>query len=165
MNKLAYLSLILLILMGALALLNNCAAAQETIPAPDFLLTNLDGNRITLADFEGKVIFLNFWATWCPPCRQEIPGFIKAYENHKDDGLVILGVAVSDKENLVKAFVDRYEISYPVAMGDMKIIRDYEPGNAIPATIIIDRSGRIVHKHVGYMQQSQIEDIFQALSK
>jgi peroxiredoxin len=165
MKQMAALSISLVMLLGALVIMNNSIPAADYESAPDFKLTDLDGKKITLADYEGKVLFVNFWATWCPPCRQEIPGFIKLYEKYKDDGLVILGVAVSDKEKTVKAYVDRFEINYPVAMGDMKIIRDYEPGNAIPATIIVDRTGKIYHKHVGYMEQSQVEKIFKDLSK
>ena len=165
MKQLAALSMGLALVFGAMVLLNNSIPADDYKSAPDFKLTDLDGKKITLSDYEGKVLFVNFWATWCPPCRQEIPGFIKAYEKYKDDGLVILGVAVSDKEKTVKAYVDRFEISYPVAMGDMKIIRDYEPGNAIPSTIVVDREGNIFHKHVGFMEQSQVEKIFKDLSK
>jgi cytochrome c biogenesis protein CcmG/thiol:disulfide interchange protein DsbE len=159
------LAISLALVFAALALLANTISAAEGKAAPDFLLKDLGGNDITLDDYKGDVIFLNFWATWCPPCRQEIPGFIKAYEKYKDDGLVILGVAVSDRENSVKNYVEKSKMTYPIAMGDNKILKDYQPGNAIPATIIIDRDGNIFHKHVGFMDQSQVEEIFEQLSK
>jgi cytochrome c biogenesis protein CcmG/thiol:disulfide interchange protein DsbE len=149
----------------ALVFMSNAITAAQGEKAPDFALKDLKGNDVTLADYKGKVVFLNFWATWCPPCRQEIPDFIKAYEKHKNDGLIILGVAVSDKENSVKSFVERNKISYPVAMGDMKIVKDYEPGQYIPATIVIDRKGNIRDKHVGVMDMAMVEKIFQDLSK
>ncbi len=148
-----------------LALMTNAIAAVEGEKAPDFSLKDLDGENITLADYEGKVVFLNFWATWCPPCRQEIPDFITAYKKNKDKGLVILGVAVSDRESSVKNYVEKSKINYPIAMGDMKIVQDYEPGQYIPTTIVIGRDGKIHHKHVGVMSQSQVEKIFQELSK
>jgi cytochrome c biogenesis protein CcmG/thiol:disulfide interchange protein DsbE len=165
MNKRVTLAVSLALVFAALALLANTMSAAEGKAAPDFLLKDLGGKEISLDDYKGKVIFLNFWATWCPPCRQEIPGFIKAYEKHKDDGLVILGVAVSDREESVKSYVEKSNMTYPIAMGDSKIIKDYRPGNAIPATIIIDRDGNIFHKHVGFMEQSAVEEIFQELSK
>ncbi len=165
MKKLAAWFMSLSMVIMALVLLSNPIAAGQGEQAPDFSLKDLEGNNVTLADYKGKVVFLNFWATWCPPCRQEIPDFIKAYEKHKDNGLVILGVAVSDKENSVRSFVEKNKISYPVAMGDVKIVQDYEPGQYIPATIVIDRNGKIHDKHVGVMSQSQVEKIFKELSK
>ena len=165
MKKFKALFLSITTVLVALVLLSGVISAGQDKDAPDFKLTTLDGKDITLADFEGKVVFLNFWATWCPPCRQEIPDFMKAYDNLKEDGLVILGVAVSDKENTVKSYVEKNKMNYPIAMGDTKIVRDYEPGNAIPTTIVIGRDGKIHHKQVGIMDLAQVEGIFQKLSK
>jgi cytochrome c biogenesis protein CcmG/thiol:disulfide interchange protein DsbE len=165
MRKLAAWFMSLSMVLVALVLLSSPIAAGQGEQAPDFSLKDLEGNNVTLADYKGKVVFLNFWATWCPPCRQEIPDFIKAYEKHKDNGLVILGVAVSDRENSVRSFVEKNKISYPVAMGDEKIVQDYEPGQYIPTTIVIDRNGKIHDKHVGVMDMSQVEKIFKELSK
>lgn len=165
MKKLTALFFSLTTLLVVLVLLSNVIFAGQDKVAPDFKLTTLDGKTVTLADYEGKVVFLNFWATWCPPCRQEIPDFMKAYDNLKNDGLVILGVAVSDKENSVKDYVEKNKMNYPIAMGDMKIVQDYEPGNAIPTTIVIGRDGKIYHKQVGIMDLAQVEGIFKELSK
>jgi len=165
MRKLTMQYLSLALMVVALVLFSHAVYAEEGKAAPDFALKDLGGKDISLDDYKGKVVFLNFWATWCPPCRQEIPGFIEAYEKYKGDGLVILGVAVSDRENSVKNYVEKSKMTYPVAMGDNKIIRDYDPGNAIPTTIVIDREGNIFHKHVGFLDQSQVEKIFKDLSK
>jgi cytochrome c biogenesis protein CcmG/thiol:disulfide interchange protein DsbE len=165
MKKLTALLSSLTIILLALVSINNAIDASASNSAPDFELVDLNGETITLSDYEGKVVFVNFWATWCPPCRQEIPGFVEVYEKYKDEGLVILGVAVSDRENKVKEYVKSNDMTYPCAMGTNQIVKDYEPGNAIPATIIIDRDGKIHHKHVGYMEKSQVEDIFKELSK
>jgi cytochrome c biogenesis protein CcmG/thiol:disulfide interchange protein DsbE len=165
MKKLTTLLTSLTFVLLALVAINNAVNASAGDNAPDFALTDLDGKSLSLADYKGKVVFLNFWATWCPPCRQEIPGFVEVYNAYKDEGLVILGVAVSDRENKVKDFVDKNDVSYPCAMGTNQIVRDYEPGNAIPATIVIDRQGKIYDKHVGYMDKSQVEKIFKELSK
>lgn len=165
MKKLTTLFTSLTFILLALISISNAIDASAANDAPDFKLTDLDGNKITLADYAGKVVFVNFWATWCAPCRQEIPGFVEVYEKYKDQGFVILGVAVSDKKNKVVEYVKENNMSYPCAMGTAAIVKDYEPGNAIPATIIIDREGKIHHKHVGYMEKSQVENLFQELSK
>ena len=165
MKKLTKLLISLTFILLALVSINNAINASTNEVAPDFKLTDLDGKSITLADYEGKVVFVNFWATWCPPCRQEIPGFVEVYEKYKDKGFVIVGVAVSDVENKVVDYVKENKMTYPCAMGTSQIIKDYEPGNAIPATIIIDREGNIHHKHVGYMEKGQVEKMFLELSK
>lgn len=130
-------------------------SGNSSSPAPDFTLTDLRGNELTLSDYRGKVVFLNFWATWCPPCRSEIPGFVESYKEYRDEGMEIIGISV-DRAGTDKVldFARAFEINYPVVMFTPKIIRDYEPGRAIPTTIIIDRNGRIRHKHIGYMDKS-----------
>lgn len=165
MKKLSALFTSLLFILLALISINNAINASASDAAPDFSLTDLKGTSISLADYKGKVVFLNFWATWCPPCRNEIPGFVEVYDKYKDEGLEILGVAVSDRENKVKDFVQKNEVNYPCAMGTEQILRDYEPGQYIPTTIVIDRNGQIHKRHVGYMDKSEVEQIFKDLSK
>jgi len=129
--------------------------------APDFTLIALDGTEVTLRDFEGKVLFLNFWATWCSPCRQEIPGFLEIYDKYKDEGLEILGVSLDRQgSDVVKPFAEKMKITYPLAMANNEIMQAYQPGQYIPATIIIDREGNIHNKHVGYMDKTQVEKMF-----
>lgn len=134
--------------------------------APAFTLTDLGGNELILSDYKGKVVFLNFWATWCPPCRAEIPGFVEAYAEYKDKGMEIIGISV-DRGGLGKVFdfVKAYQINYPVVMYTTQIIRDYEPGRAIPTTIIIDKNGMIRHKHIGYMNKGTLERYFLDLAE
>ncbi len=134
--------------------------------APDFILEDLNGNEITLDDFEGKVLFVNFWATWCPPCREEIPGFVESYGVYNDKGMEILGVSL-DRQGVrvVKKFAEQYEINYPMAIGTQQLIQDYRPGQYIPTTIVIDREGKIRHRHIGYMDKSVLEKYFLQLSQ
>lgn len=150
-----------------------CAKAEKGVEtennfpaAPEFSLTDLRGNEISLSDYEGKVVFLNFWATWCPPCRAEIPGFVEVYEKYKNKGMQIIGISLDiagvDK---VLNFVKKYKINYPVAMETRELIRDYEPGRAIPVTIIIDQNGKIRHKHIGYMDKGTLERYFLKLEE
>jgi len=135
-------------------------------PAPDFVLTDLAGRTISLSDYKGKVLFLNFWATWCPPCRAEIPDFIEAYTENRDKGLEILGISVDTKSKAAVAeFVEKYKINYPVVLESrsktQQLIDNYQPGQFIPTTIIIDKQGRIRHKHVGQMDKRELLRYFQ----
>ena len=142
------------------------AGADEGAAAPDFSLKGLDGAAITLADFEGQVLFINFWATWCPPCREEIPGFIEVYETYKEDGMAILGVSLDrNGPPVVVKFAEKLKIPYPLAMGDQRMLRDYSPGQYIPSTIVVDREGRIRDKHVGYLDKGALEKLFLKYSK
>ena len=134
--------------------------------APDFTIEDLDGNKISLSDYRGKVVFLNFWATWCGPCRYEIPGFIEAYKKHKDKGMEIIGVSLDRTGPMsVLAFARQYKINYPVVMATKKIYEDYGPIPAIPVTVIIDKNGRLRHRKVGYFDKELFENWFLRLIK
>ncbi len=150
--------------LGILAVVltfNFLIARVNDQAAPEFTLIALDGTEVTLRDFEGKVLFLNFWATWCSPCRQEIPGFLEIYDKYKDEGMEILGVSLDRQgPDVIKPFAEKMKITYPLAMANNEIMQAYQPGQYIPATIIIDREGNIQNKHVGYMDKTQVEKMF-----
>jgi len=150
--------------LGILAVVltfNFLIARVNDQAAPEFTLIALDGTEVTLRDFEGKVLFLNFWATWCSPCRQEIPGFLEIYDKYKDEGMEILGVSLDPQgPDVIKPFAEKMKITYPLAMASNEIMQAYQPGQYIPATIIIDREGNIHNKHVGYMDKTQVEKMF-----
>ena len=136
-------------------------AQSENVPAPDFVLKDLQGKDLKLADYKGKVLVLNFWATWCPPCRAEIPNFVEAYASNRDKGLEILGVSVDRMTaDRLLPFVGKAMINYPVALADAKIVEDYAPGDYIPATIIIDKKGIVRHRHVGQMDKNTLVRLF-----
>ena len=130
--------------------------AQPTIrfvrnpdPAPDFKLETLDGKTLTLAAYKGKVILLNFWATWCGPCRAEIPDLI-ALQNKYKDRLQILGLVVDDDdEDAIKTFVSEFGINYPVAIATNELRLQYGGISALPTSFVLDGEGRIVQKHEG----------------
>jgi len=118
-------------------------------PAPDFKLTGLDGKPVTLADSHGKVILLNFWASWCGPCRAEIPDLIEL-QNKYQDRLQILGLVVDDDDqDAIKNFVSEFGINYPVAIASDAIRFQYGGIAALPTSFVLDAEGRIVQKHEG----------------
>jgi cytochrome c biogenesis protein CcmG/thiol:disulfide interchange protein DsbE len=147
----------LLVAAGFLALASGvvCGPQEENSAAPDFALTDLAGKPLRLADFKGKVLLLNFWATWCPPCRAEIPDFISSYKDYRDKGLAIVGVSVDQLAPArLNEWVAQAGINYPVALATEQVISDYRPGDYIPTTILVDREGRIRYRHVGVMQKA-----------
>jgi cytochrome c biogenesis protein CcmG/thiol:disulfide interchange protein DsbE len=118
-------------------------------PAPDFKLTGLDGKPVTLAGSHGKVILLNFWATWCGPCRAEIPDLVELQNKYKDR-LQILGLVVDDDDqDAIKNFVSEFGINYPVAIASNDIRFQYGGIAALPTSFVLDAEGRIVQKHEG----------------
>lgn len=155
----------LIALIAFILIVGATTFAAKEKPAPDFALTDLTGNEITLENLTGKVIFLNFWATWCGPCRHEIPDFIEFYEKYKEQGVEIIGVSVDKNSKKVKEFMNKHEINYPVAMATSEIMGDYKPGRYIPTTIIINPKGNIVEKKVGIMDKATLESYFQEFSK
>jgi peroxiredoxin len=148
-----------------LVLAAACAQAKQdaqAVPAPDFSIKDLEGNTLNLAAYKGKVLVINFWATWCPPCRREIPDFIAAYKELKGEGLEILGLSVD--EATAPALLDwtrKQGINYPIALATPEIVRAYEPGDFIPATIIVDRTGQIRYRQSEMMDKDTLVGLFQ----
>jgi thiol-disulfide isomerase/thioredoxin len=118
-------------------------------PAPEFNFTGLDGKPVSLAGSKGKVILLNFWATWCGPCRAEIPDLVELQNKYKDR-LQILGLVVDDDdEDAIQEFAERFRINYPVAIASNEIRMQYGGIAALPTSFLLDSEGRIVQKHEG----------------
>jgi peroxiredoxin len=133
-------------------------------PAPNFTLKEVKtGQPITLSHYKGKVVILDFWATWCPPCRAEIPHWIALYNQYKSSGLVIIGVSMDDSATPVKPFMDEYHVDYPVVMGDNKVANEYGGIEGIPTTFIINQKGDIVKQVVGYRSSGKFDKIIKKL--
>jgi len=125
--------------------------------APDFSLTDLSGQTLQLFRYRGEVVLLNFWATWCSPCRSEIPRFVDLQNKYGRDGFEIVGISLDDDPKLVRAFYQQLRMNYPVAIGDAKLAEQYGGILGLPVSFLISRHGRIYAKHVGEADISQIE--------
>jgi thiol-disulfide isomerase/thioredoxin len=132
-------------------------ASVEYPPAPGFTLTSLSGDKIDLQEYKGKVVLLDFWATWCGPCRIEIPGFVQLQNHYGSQGLAIVGVSMDDSPEPVRKFYQDFRMNYPVAMGTDKLGMLYGGIFGLPTSFLIGRDGRIYAKHVGLTDASVFE--------
>jgi thiol-disulfide isomerase/thioredoxin len=125
--------------------------------APNFDLISTDGKNIKLSDFKGKVVIVDFWATWCPPCRKGIPDLIELQKEFKNN-LVVIGISLDqDTKSDVVPFIKKYGINYPIVYGTNQVIMDYGSINAIPTSFVINKEGKIVDKHIGLVPKSVLE--------
>ena len=151
----------ILAIAGVTAACAQSAEEAKAVPAPDFSVKDLQGNTLNLAAYKGKVLVINFWATWCPPCRREIPDFIAAYKELKGEGLEILGLSVDQKTG--PELIDwtrKIGVNYPIALATPEIIKAYEPGDYIPSTIIVDRKGMIRFRQAELMTKDTLVRLF-----
>lgn len=124
--------------------------------APDFTATTLDGRTVTLRELPARLVLLNFWGSWCPPCREEMPYFDEAYRRYRDRGLVVLGINLGESEVAVKAFLERVGVSFPVVIdrrGQLARLYDVVP---LPTTYVIDAEGRIRARVAGVVPRQQL---------
>ena len=128
-------------------------------PAPNFELTALDGHKIKLSDYRGKAVVLNFWATWCPPCKVEMPWLVDLQKQYGNDGLAVLGVAMDDTAtSKIAEFAKEMNLNYTVLVGTDQVSEDYGNVQYLPTTFYIDRNGEIVDKVAGLLSRREIED-------
>jgi cytochrome c biogenesis protein CcmG, thiol:disulfide interchange protein DsbE len=132
-------------------------SSAEHAVAPDFSLPNLAGGQLTLSTYRGKVVLLDFWATWCDPCREEIPRFVDMQNKYGNRGLQIIGVSMDDGPEPVREFYQRFKMNYPVAMGNATIGQAYGGVLGLPIAFLIGRDGSIQAKHIGATDISVFE--------
>ncbi|MBS64294.1 TlpA disulfide reductase family protein [Salinisphaera sp.] len=163
------LGVVVLVAVAAAAVLLYGYSAEDTPHRADFSLTDLQGQPHAMADYDGQVVVLNFWASWCKPCREEVPMLIDAQREYGERGLQILGIAV-DTADAAGEFAERYDINYPVladATEGARIQDRYTaadaPAGVLPFTAIVDRDGKVVARIAGALDHARLSDIVQPL--
>jgi len=146
------------------------AQIEEGQTAPDFSLQNLQGETVSLKDFKGKIVVLDFWATWCLPCRQSLPELAELDKKYRDKGVVFLGLSIDDPDSYdnqyVAEFKDRYKVAYQVLRAHSGVVADYlgTENVRIPAFLILDKNGTIIKKHTGFEPGIVEKNLLQLLS-
>lgn len=161
---------LLLLLMAALSAGGNPLDARGTISkptiyrsAPNFSRVDLNHKQINLADYRGKVVLLNFWATWCGPCLAEMPHFVAWQHEYGGRGLRVIGISMDDGEQPVRTAYRKYKLNYPVVMGDEKIGEMYGGIYGLPVTFLIDTNGKIRFQYQGAVDLNRLQNEIQTL--
>ena len=132
-------------------------------PAPQFQAPDLEGHNTSLADYEGDVIVLNFWATWCPPCRAEMPGIQSVYDMYQGEGLTVLAVNARENVPVVAAFQEQFGVTFPILVDEQGQVMNLYQAHSLPTTIIVDRDGVVQHIQNGSITAAQLEAIIVSL--
>src|SRR5579859_2885585 len=145
--------------LAAPAHVSSAPAPVAGAPAPDFTLKSLDGQQVTLSQLKGHPVLINFWASWCPPCRLEMPDLVKAYTAHKAEGFVLLGLNATALDTLpdIKAFVKEFGMTFPVLLDQDGSVEALYRLRGLPLSVFVDRKGIIRRLNIGAMSADQIE--------
>ena len=140
-------------------------AGEEAAPiAPQFTVKGLDGRNLKLSDFKGKAVVLDFWATWCGPCRASMPHLSHLQDRYSRQGLVVLGLSVDDADaQTVRRYADRLGVKFRLAMADERVLDLYGPIRSIPTTFFINRRGEVTRRVVGYVDSETLESYVREL--
>lgn len=151
----------------AIFLLAGCSksvALETGERAPEFTLQDMDGNNVNLSDFKGDAVILNFFASWCPPCRQEVPDFVELQNKYGPEGFSIIGISLVSAED-TKSFAKKMGVNYPMLIDDSVVSAVYGPIRSIPTTYILDRDHKIVKMYIGGKPKEVFENDIKALLK
>ena len=143
----------------------QAAEASATVePAPEFKLETLDGSTLSLSDHAGEVVLLNFWATWCGPCKIEMPWFIEFQRKYKDKGFSVIAVSLDEEGwDVVRPFAEDLQANFPIALGDDQVAEKFGGIMALPTTLIINKEGQIVSRHTGLVDKSAYAEEIESL--
>ncbi|MEO0076763.1 MAG: TlpA disulfide reductase family protein [candidate division WOR-3 bacterium] len=126
---------------------------KQTAKLTDFTLEEINGSKIKLSELKGKVVLVDFWATWCPPCRTAIPHLERIYTDYKTQGLIVLGISLDQDKEQIKTFLKNNPISYSILFGDKQIANNYQV-EAIPTLILFDKKGNMALREVGFSEEN-----------
>jgi cytochrome c biogenesis protein CcmG/thiol:disulfide interchange protein DsbE len=159
------LALVLVLLVGG-GLAPPAAGQLSAAPrrAPDFALEQMNGETFRLSDHDGEIVVLNFWATWCPPCRKEIPGFIALQEEFGDRGVTFVGVSMDEEGfSTVRPYAEKMGINYPIVVDDGSVARLFGGARVLPSTVLIGPKRKIQHRKVGFFPEERLRTRLEAL--
>ncbi|MEA1926952.1 MAG: TlpA disulfide reductase family protein [Candidatus Auribacterota bacterium] len=166
-KQLAIIGVILSVILFSSACDQGSAGQTSTAglkAAPDFNLKKFGGGRAKLSDYRGKIVILDFWSTWCPPCRKEIPDFVKLQKSYGDKKLVILGISLDQNpKHALPPFIRQYNMNYPILLTDGRIDKAYGGVTGIPTTFVINQKGEIYQRYVGFRPKHVFEKDIQNL--
>lgn len=170
MLQLLNLKKVFLLCLAVFALCIGCTKAEDAgKAAPDFALEDLSGNTVNLSASKGRVVLLDFWATWCPPCLMSIPELVGLQHKYRDQGLEVIGISLDDPGEISNGdlldFKKRLKINYKILRADWRVVEDYfgSESTSIPTLFVIDREGKIVEKHIGFspgLLEKSLKDLF-----
>lgn len=147
----------LLLFLGALLLVPLAGAEEISGPAPDFTLKSRSGENLKLSEFRGEVVMINFWASWCGPCRQEMPLLDQLYTRYSPMGFTILGVNVEENSALAEKLLEEIPVSFPILYDSENKVTELYEVMAMPSTIMVDRDGNMRYLHLGYMPGYEVD--------
>lgn len=148
---------------GSVADSGRAAVGQ---PAPDFTLPTLEGDAVSLSDYRGRPVLMNFWATWCAPCRREMPELVRVYNTHRDEGFVVLAVDLADQDSIddVRAFVEEFDMTFPVLLDETgAVYNELYRLLGLPMSVFVDREGIITRIHIGIMTDQQVDEFVEEI--
>lgn len=153
-------------LLGLLILLSSQFAGAEVAAKPNFLLKDMAGVQHQLSHYKGKWVLVNYWATWCPPCLEEVPDLVNLYDQHRQKDLMVLGVVFDYKDvNEVKAYVDDMLMSYPIVLGDDSVVEQIGAAEVMPTTFIYNPKGKLVKVKRGIVTKQYVDNLMKSGSK
>lgn len=140
------------VLTCALMLASNASVQAKKLsgPAPSFALKSLDGKTVKLSDFKGQVVMINFWASWCGPCREEMPLLEELYSDYRKAGFVLLGITIDEDVADAEGFLKKSPVSFPILSDPKGEVADLYNNQAMPSSYFVDRRGNLAHLHKGY---------------
>ena len=152
-------SLLTLVFTAVLVTFSYASVWGQEIKAPEFELRDVNGRTVRLSDYQGKVVLINFWATWCPPCRAEMPDLVKLQREHRQKGLQIIGITYPpEQKDRVRRFARSLKVNYPIILGTRQLKARFSSDETLPLTIVIDRDGKVSNIIVGILLREEFDE-------